>query len=187
MRRFAPLLLAFVAGLVGAIAGFALLDTQGASTTTRATRRAAIVDAVTQPEDLTPVAVTCSAAFDPQRVYKDRAAGVVTISAIVEGDEVSGSGFVISKDGHVMTNAHVITNSPPPARRVTCGPLTEVSRASFADGNSVPAQVVGSTCSTTSAWSASTRPDQPLHGAELRRRGLARRRRLVAVMGSPFR
>src|SRR6185436_5412657 len=126
VRRLAPFLLAFVAGLVGAIAGFALLDARGAFDDNESSAAAAIVDAVTQPEDLTPVAVTSSAGFDPQRVYKDRAAGVVTISAIVDGQEVSGSGFVISRDGHVMTNAHVITNSPTAARARDVRAATDV-------------------------------------------------------------
>ena len=185
MRRLAPLLLAFVAGLVGAIAGFALLDTQGAFDDDESDASAAIIDAVTQPEDLTPVAVTSSTAFDPQRVYKDRAAGVVTISAIVEGDEVSGSGFVISKDGHVMTNAHVITNSPTAGRARDVRAATEVF-VRFADGNSVPAKVVGFDLFDDIGVVKVDPADQPLTVLSFGDEGSLTVGDPVAVIGSPF-
>jgi S1-C subfamily serine protease len=77
--------------------------------------------------------------FDPARIYAERSAGVVTIYADFGGSEGQGSGFVVSGDGLVLTNAHVIT---------TAGESEDVSPAEavyveFKDGDTVPARIVG--------------------------------------------
>jgi S1-C subfamily serine protease len=84
--------------------------------------------------------------FDPAAIYAREAPGVVTVISLFAGDrgdrlptgEGLGSGFVISGDGRIATNAHVITN----------GDGDEIRRAEsvyvqFADGNQVPAEIVG--------------------------------------------
>jgi S1-C subfamily serine protease len=81
--------------------------------------------------------------FDPARIYANRSAGVVTIIAffdVVEaGQHASqGSGFVVSRRGHVLTNAHVITNAPSASVAAA-----ETVYVEFADGDRVPATVVG--------------------------------------------
>jgi S1-C subfamily serine protease len=67
---------------------------------------------------------------------------VVTVSAGTKKDAVSGSGFVASADGHIITNAHVITTSPDADAAADVRPLEDVY-VRFADGNSLPARIVG--------------------------------------------
>jgi S1-C subfamily serine protease len=72
--------------------------------------------------------------FDVARLYAREAPGVVTV---ISGEGL-GSGFVISGSGEILTNAHVVTT----------GTGARIKRSSqvyvkFADGNQVPAQIVG--------------------------------------------
>jgi 2-alkenal reductase len=82
--------------------------------------------------------------FDPRAIYQHESPGVVTvISAGLQGPggadaEGLGSGFVISGDGEIATNAHVVTTGEGP----------DIQKASqvfvhFADGNQVAAEVKG--------------------------------------------
>jgi len=85
-------------------------------------------------------------AFDPARIFRERSPGVVTIFAFF-GDPNSnstqgaqGSGFVISPQGYVLTNSHVITNAGD-----TNGSVHAASHlyVEFNDRDRVTAQVVG--------------------------------------------
>ena len=85
--------------------------------------------------------------LDARELYDRLSPGVVTIRSIFanatllgeEGDEGGqGSGFVLDGEGHIATNAHVVTSgAPPQAERAK-----EVY-VQFSDGNTVPAKVVG--------------------------------------------
>jgi 2-alkenal reductase len=135
----APLIGAFVAGLVGAglvVAATGAFRQEGTSTTVVVTR------ASSDPGSATVVADLPGTRFDPRRIYRARAAAVVTIDATVAGSEVTGSGFVVSPRGDIVTSAHVVTNSPDAPR------AADVRAASslyvlFQDGNSLPARLVG--------------------------------------------
>jgi S1-C subfamily serine protease len=88
--------------------------------------------------------------FNPAEIYERDAPGVVTVLSIFgSGSPVDlgaqagqGSGFVISDDGEIITNAHVVTSggqnngggNPRPARQVY---------VEFNDRNRVPAEIVG--------------------------------------------
>jgi S1-C subfamily serine protease len=88
--------------------------------------------------------------FDPGAIYAREAPGVVTVVSIFPGtgldsllggggpQEGLGSGFVISGDGQIATNAHVITNG----KGATLSRAKEVY-VKFGDGNQVPAKIIG--------------------------------------------
>jgi S1-C subfamily serine protease len=89
--------------------------------------------------------------FDPKAIYEAESPGVVTVLSVfgsggidelLRGDGGGGgvgSGFVLSGDGEIATNAHVVTQGegPDPQR------AREVYVA-FGDGNQVEAEIVGS-------------------------------------------
>src|SRR3954447_12259342 len=85
------------------------------------------------------------ATFDAARLYRERAPGVVTIFSFgsdPSADAAQGSGFVVSGNGTILTDAHVITNAG------TNGPGERVSPAAsvyveFTDHDRVPAKIVG--------------------------------------------
>ena len=83
--------------------------------------------------------------FEPERIFAERSPGVVTIFAYF-GDPSSsasavsqGSGFVISPQGYVLTNSHVITNAGDGGTVRAADHLF----VEFADGDRAEAKVVG--------------------------------------------
>jgi 2-alkenal reductase len=86
--------------------------------------------------------------FDPAEIYSTRADGVVTIVALFEdgnGDEAGaaqGSGFVVSDDGYVLTNSHVVTTAGEGVGNEQPDPASTVF-VEFRDGDRVPAKIVG--------------------------------------------
>jgi S1-C subfamily serine protease len=85
--------------------------------------------------------------FDAGQIYDRLAPGVVTIISIFDGggslledggEGGQGSGFVTDGQGHIATNAHVVTTGQvPDAKRA------QEVYVEFSDGNRVPAEIVG--------------------------------------------
>ena len=84
--------------------------------------------------------------FNPVQIYKQAAPGVVTVLSVFGGSggllgqaaAGQGSGFVLNKDGEIVTNGHVVSQ----------GEGSSLSKANqvyveFADRNRVSAQVLG--------------------------------------------
>jgi S1-C subfamily serine protease len=82
--------------------------------------------------------------FDPRGIYERESPGVVTVIAtgLAEPGSSSsaglGSGFVLSGEGEIATNAHVVTSGEGPDIRKASNVFVR-----FADGNQVPAEVKG--------------------------------------------
>jgi len=87
--------------------------------------------------------------FDPAAIYAARGGGVVTVISLFAGHEengvgptAQGSGFVVSHDGYLLTNAHVITTAGEGAPPEAVKPATSVF-VEFRDGDRVEAMIVG--------------------------------------------
>jgi S1-C subfamily serine protease len=91
--------------------------------------------------------------FNSAQIYKDVAPGVVTIYSIFGGGDATsilgggggagqGSGFVISKEGEILTNTHVVTQG---GEQNGGGEPKEAEQVfvQFADRNRVPAEIEG--------------------------------------------
>jgi 2-alkenal reductase len=87
--------------------------------------------------------------FDPARISRERAQGVVTVISLFGahtetgiGGTAQGSGFVVSEDGYVLTNSHVITTAGEGDSEDTPEPASTVF-VEFRDGDRVEARIVG--------------------------------------------
>jgi 2-alkenal reductase len=85
--------------------------------------------------------------FDPSQIYERLSPGVVTIRSVFPGgptlpdeggESGQGSGFVIDGQGHIATNAHVVTT-----KSASGTARAEEVYVEFSDGNRVKAEIVG--------------------------------------------
>jgi S1-C subfamily serine protease len=136
--------LALIAALVG---GAAALGVARATGLLRPTEKTVVLRAPSPGGVAAPVVAARPLAgngFQPAQVYRARSAGVVTvISYFDSGADATagqGSGFVVSRTGTILTDAHVVTTAgqttgtPRPARTVY---------VAFSDGDRVTARLVG--------------------------------------------
>jgi S1-C subfamily serine protease len=93
-----------------------------------------------EPAPAPQVAVeTSSPGFDATRVYEEASPGVVTIRSVFgSAGAAEGSGFVLDKNGEIVTNAHVVTDESTGEREPAKNVYVE-----FPDRNVVPAAIVG--------------------------------------------
>jgi S1-C subfamily serine protease len=80
-----------------------------------------------------------AAGFDPEAIYRQDGPGVVEVLSLSgQGQGGVGSGFVLTGDGEIVTNAHVVTEGQD-------SDIREVDQVyvEFADGNRVPARILG--------------------------------------------
>jgi S1-C subfamily serine protease len=133
--------------------------------------------------------------FNPAAVYKQAAPGVVTIRSIFPGGATSllggggsaaqGTGFVISEDGEIATNAHVVTDAVAGGGAGTIHEAKEVY-VQFADRNQVAAEIVGFDPNSDVALLKVDPQGLDLRPLELARDEQVQVGEPVAVIGSPF-
>jgi S1-C subfamily serine protease len=84
------------------------------------------------------VVQTAGEGFDAAAVYREASPGVVTIRSLFDTGGGEGSGFVLDEGGHIVTNAHVVTDGEGGDREEAKAVFVE-----FPDRNVVAAEVVG--------------------------------------------
>ena len=139
MGRRAAAGLAVVAAAIGAAAALLVGVVLGLGEGTTTIVESTVAATATPPATLP--ARRGGASFDPEALYGARAAGVVTIYANLGIDGMAqGSGFVVGRDGVILTNAHVITNAAEARTNVQGAQAVYVE---FSDGERIRAKVVG--------------------------------------------
>ena len=148
MRPGAVAVVSLVAAVIGGISSLAAArsldwvapegDVETVVVSSRANGRKTSIRAVAKPLP--------AGDFDPPRIYTERSPGVVTVYAqftsIHEGATAQGSGFVVSEDGLVLTNSHVITTAGE-AREGEQVKAADRVFVEFSDRDRIVARVVG--------------------------------------------
>jgi len=150
MKKFVNIAISVVAGLAGAALFFLLAYSMnfGGLGETQTT--------VTIPgpgsTEMISSSSTSSGDSSPERIYKTYADSVVQIVSTFEGSQSDifhsgsaqqgiGSGFVVSKEGYILTNAHVVTNeSTSRSSQSTRASDIEIN---FTNGKKTKATIVG--------------------------------------------
>ncbi len=136
-------------------------------------------------------------AFDARAIYESASPGVVTVISVFEdagpaifggGGQAGGqgSGFVISDEGEILTNAHVVTDASTTGS--SSRPLHEAGQifVQFADRNQVEAEIVGFDPFSDVALLKVDPEGLDLHVLELGSETDVQVGDAVAAIGSPF-
>jgi S1-C subfamily serine protease len=130
--------------------------------------------------------------FDASEIYAKRANGVVTVFALFEGHgqesdagAAQGSGFVVSDDGYVLTNSHVITTAGEGDPSVE-PEAAETVYVQYRDEERVPATIVGWDVYDDVGLLKVDPRDHPVSPVPLGDSGRVVVGEPVAAIGSPF-
>ncbi len=133
---WAPLGIGIVAGalVIGAPLGGVVGGVAGAQLVSRfspaAERPASVQTGVTQQTPLTPLVNNSAGTTDLTALYQTVVKSVVQVNSSSRRSSGIGSGFVVDKNGHILTNYHVVQGATSITVR-------------FQDGTQLPAQVLG--------------------------------------------
>lgn len=126
--------------------------------------------------------------FNPAEIYANDAPGVVTVISLYggsAGNAGQGSGFVISDDGEILTNAHVVTSGGAGNGGGSIEPAKQVF-VEFADRNRVEAEILGYDPDADVALIKVNPGDIELDPLQLSDRNAFAVGEPVALIGSPF-
>ena len=135
----------------------------------------------TQPERQKVIVETAEHGFDATRIYREASPGVVTIRSVFSNSGAEGSGFVLDDKGHVVTNAHVVTEESGGSRKPAKAVYLE-----FSNRNVVPARIVGFDPFADVALLEAKQVTFPLHPLQLGDDRDLVVGQPVAAIGSPF-
>jgi 2-alkenal reductase len=137
-----------VAALLGGVAALAVAKAGGYL---HGGKTLVVRQSVTAGDVATPVVVAkplVGNRFQPAQIFRSRSAGVVTIISYFDAANLpdaraaQGSGFVVSSDGTILTNAHVVTTAGQ-GRPTGTARAARTVYVEFSDGDRVRATIVG--------------------------------------------